>query len=223
MITFVQLKAKLAAALRDPDQDTFEEDELGDLLNGAIAEVGKLAPLPYTETITVLANTLTYELASAVLDAPSSDVRVARVEVWDSTQTPDEFVARLIPGSEAYVNESDTGWRNWAGTLYLTNAQERALVVGTHILRVWGYAPHPQLDDDADELNVTPLHQFAILEHATKTGFERLLADRELYQQWQTQSNNTDVSFAGLLNAVNVWTQKWERRRRQLYEMPESA
>jgi hypothetical protein len=50
-------------------------------------------------------------------------------------------------------------------------------------------------------------------------GFEYLLSDRSLFEQWATQANNTDVTPAALANILGLWMSKWERRRKQLREI----
>ena len=221
MTSLTQLKTDLARDLSDPDSNTFSDAVLGDLINAGLADIGRIAPQPYQEDITVTADTLTYDLASAYFAEPNRDVEVVRVEVWDETTTPMKFVARLTPAATQYANQSDAGWKVWNGTLYLTNSMEAALVVGQHLLRVWGYAPYPALTDDTDTVDLPSALEQALREYGQSRGYARLQNSRALFTQWQTASNNSDVSFGQLLSLKSEASQQWERRRRQLYEMRE--
>jgi hypothetical protein len=219
MTSLGTLKTNLARDLMDPDGLTFSDAVLGDLISAGLADIGRIAPFPYQEDITVTADTLTYQLASDYFVSPERDVEVVRVEVWDETTTPMTFVTRLTPLATGYANQSDAGWTVWNGTLYLTNSMEAALVVGQHILRLWGYIPYPPVSADDDEIDLPSALEQALREYGQMKGYARLSNSRALFTQWQTASNNSDISFASLLNLKAEASQQWERRRRQLYEM----
>lgn len=225
MTTFLTLKTGLARDLRDPSTGgAFSDAELGDLINEAITEISDLAPLQYQEDITVVADTLRYGLRTGVAGvANSPQIYLNRVEVWDSSYTPDRFVARLAPSSEVSANQSDAGWRTWGGYLEVPNSVEQALVVGTHVLRTWGYSPYKPLSGDTDVTDVPSDLEWAVRECGAARAAERLLNDRSLFQQWQTANHNSDASIAALLGVLSAKRSNWERRRRQLYAMRQGA
>lgn len=215
MTTFLQLKTGLADDLRDATNGTFDDTELGDLINAAIEEVGTLAPLEYQEDITVVADTLTYALRSAANSA-NPEIVLSRIEVWDTTVIPSAFVSLLNPVRREYSFQSDSGWYVWNGTLYLSNSIEAQLVVGTHVLRTWGYSPYLQLSGDSSTTDVPAALIWAVRECAAAHASDRLLSDRALFQQWIAMTHNTDVSVAGLIGILGAKRTNWERRRRQL-------
>jgi hypothetical protein len=97
---------------------------------------------------------------------------------------------------------------------------QSGLTAGTHSFRVWGWGPYAQLVDDADATDFLDVNlEMAVREYATMRGFEYLLSDRSLFEQWATQANNTDVTPAALANILGLWMSKWERRRKQLREI----
>src|SRR4051812_43969175 len=124
MGTFLELRTRASSALRDPDGKTFDPAAIGELVNAGLAEVGRFAPERFQEDITPVADTLAYPLRAAVFPNGVPEVEVVRVELWDGSQTPARFLARLQPADGEYVNASATGWKVWYGTLELTNAQE---------------------------------------------------------------------------------------------------
>jgi hypothetical protein len=220
--TYLNLKTYVARDIRDASFLTFSDTEVGDMVNAAIAEVGRIAPRQFQEDITVVADTLTYTPQVATFASGNPGIELSRVEVWDISTNPDKFVARLEPASAGYVNSSDAGWRMWNGVLYLPNSVEESLTVGTHLLRIWGYCPYKPLSSDGTTTDLPTELEWAVREFAVKEAYERLSSDRALFQQWQSQPHNTDISAAALMNAVNVWTAKWDRRRRQLAVLREA-
>lgn len=224
MTTFLELKTGLAADLRDTSTtQAFGDDELGDLINAALYEVGVLAPLQYTENLTVTDALLVYPLRAAVFAVPSPEIHLTRVEVWDTSVYPSAFVRRLNPAASEYVNQSDAGWRVWNGSLEITNAMEAALTVGTHVIRTWGLSPFKPLLADATVTDAPAHLLWPVRECAAAHASERLLNDRQLFQQWATSTHNTDLSPAALVGILGSKRANWERRRRQLHVMREGA
>jgi hypothetical protein len=217
--TFAELKTAVSRDIRDPDNETFVAADVADLINGGIAEVSRFAPRLFQEDITPVVGDFKYHLLA---EAADSSVEVRRVEVWDTTTDPERPIAHVPPGSESLLNASEAGWDLWAGWLWLPYTYAAFLDPAAHMIKVWGYAPYTQLvaDDDVTDLSVDA--QWAVREFAAYTAYDRLVAQRSLYTQWQTAANNADISPAGLMNALSIWQQKWERRRKQLLVLRES-
>lgn len=217
--TFAQLKTMVARDLRDPINETFTDAEVGDMVNAGIVEMGRLSPLKFRESITPIADTLAYTLQVATFGSGGDHrVNVHRVEKWDATPTPDRFVALLAPAKSEYVNTSLAGWELYNGVLYLTNAQEAAISSGQYLI-VWGDRPYVQLVSDSDNTDLYSDGILAMREFAAARAYERLISDRALFQQWQTQPDNTDIPFTGLLSLWNSWNQRWRARRRELTDL----
>lgn len=219
MTTFVQMQTTVSRALRDESNTTFTAAMVEDLINSGIVELSRIAPRQFQEDIDA-DGSLEY-----ALDTMDSDprIRIVRVEAWDASVTPNRQICRIEPASESLSNESEAGWKWWAGVLSIPYGYSTYLADNTKVIRVWGYAPYTQLVNDSDTTDLPDDLVDAVVEYAAWHGFDRLAADRALYTQWQTTANNTDVSFAALLNSVAVFRGNWERRRKQLITLLETG
>lgn len=213
MTTFAALRTLVARDLRDPDKLVFDDPTLGDLVNAAIVEVGRIAPERFQDDITPVANTMNYTVHTAT---PSAEVEVMRVELWDGSQTPERFVSWFTPASQSPANTSAAGWETWGGTLRLTYDQVFTIDPTKHIIKVWGYAPYATLVNDADVIAVGAELEQAIRTYCRIEALRRLVMERDLYTQWQTRANNTDVSPAALMNGLAQAEEMWRRLERKL-------
>jgi len=219
--TFGELKTEVSEALRDPDLLTFDDTAVGRLVNMAVATIGRVAPEPFQEDITPLADTLEYVLRENEFGGDAvPEIEVSRVEMWDATTTP--FTRRyVIPAASAgYIADSETGWMNWGGTLSLPRRVQQAMagMEDSYLIRVWGYSPYAEMADDDDDLfaGSTEL-KWAVVQFATLLGLRRLVNERELFSQWQTRSGNTDTTYAGLMSDYNSTRDEWRREKHELY------
>lgn len=211
MSTFTDLVTALAVDLRDPSNKTFTTTMLGNFITEALVEVGRLAPARFQQDITPLANTLIYSLHST----GDPEIELSRVEVWDITFTPDRFVTVLVPSSGEHVDESSTGWRVWNGSLYLSNGQEDWIDPAIHLIRVWGWAPYPVVSGST-AMPVSTELEWAVRLRARLLGLYSLLASRNVYSQWQGQSNNTDITPANIMSQIAQSEDEWRRRSRAI-------
>lgn len=146
---------------------------------------------------------------------PLPEIEVRRVEVWDTSTTPNTLVGLLRPASGEYSRSSQTGWEVWDGTLYLTNAQEEGIDPDVHVLRVQGYRPYPRATASVD-IHLSTEREYALRDLCRVRALEMLTNSRELYSQWQSASHNTDVSLAALANMLNIARDNWRRQARAL-------
>lgn len=145
---------------------------------------------------------------------PVPEIELTRVEVWDGSVVPAKLVAMVNPASGEYINQSDVGWTNWGGTLYLPS-WVHSIVDGheaDYLLRVYGYSPYAPLTDDEDVSTISNELQWALVTYAQVEAYERLNNDRTLFTQWQTRSGNTDISPAGLMNMLSLSRENWRRK-----------
>lgn len=217
MTTFTNLVTAVSRDLRDTGNTTFTTPVVGDLINEGLVEIGRIAPARFQQDLTVVANTLVYPLHG---DA-AAEISLARVEVWDITTNPDSFVGHVRPIAGEYSKASPAGWYVWDGKLYIPNGLEAYLVVGRHVIRVWGYGPYP-LVSGSTEMGVSVELEYAIRAYARLAGLERLQLERDLFAQWASQTQNTDVSPAGLLGMLNSARDDWRRRARNLLVLREN-
>lgn len=222
--TLASLTPLVSADLRDSSNQTFSTTDVGEMINAALAEIGRLCPQQFREDIkpsTLTASTADYLLQASLFPSGNPLVEVRRVEVWDDSTTPDSFVGRLRPAAGEYANVSATGWEFWGGKLTLTGAQLASLDLTKHFLRVWGYAPYPQLAGSVSVDLPTERH-YALREYCQVEGLRRLIASRELFTQWQTHDQNTNVTMAALMNMFATAQATWRSRARQIAELREA-
>lgn len=216
MTTFANLQTVLSRALRDTGgTPTFVAQETADFLNEGITEVSLLAPKQFYENLVVIADALTYALVAGT----GPEVEVKRVEVWDITVTPNKQSSWLSPASAEYQHDSQTGWEYYAGLLRITNAIEANLIVGTHQIRVRGYAPYTTADvasGSATDVGMSNEIERAALAYARMQALERLLYDRAKFAQYASQNNASDVTPASLIGDIGRTQAEWRRRSRAI-------
>jgi hypothetical protein len=219
--TFGALKTRVATVLQDPSARTFTAGLVSELIQSALTEVGRIAPELFMEDLTPVANQLVYAVRSAAFSAATvPEIEVMRVEVWDASQTPDEFICRVNPASREWGGQ-DSGWYVWNGELYLPTRFARGLVgyEAEYVIRLWGYSPYVHPSDDADVIGVSSDVEQAMIWFIRLEAIDMLLASRDLFTQWQARSGNTDMSPAGLMNQRSIAEQAWARRSRAIQRL----
>jgi len=222
MTTFADIRTEVAVALRDPDKQTFTDEQLKGMVNRAQAEIGRVAPRRFQEDITPVADDLTYPLQVGILGAvPVPEIEVLRVELWHLG----EPYAQIPPADSAYAAWSDTGWKVWDGTLEIPHYVMTAIAgsESDYSFRVWGYAPYAPLSGDSDLLALSNEREQAIVTGCRVEGIRMLLAERDLFTQWQAGANNTDVTPASLMNALSIAQDDWRRTKREMMVLREGA
>lgn len=217
MSTLLELVTRVSRELRDTGNVTFTTAMVTDLINSGITEMSRIAPQPFQEDIEA-DGSLSYQLGAATAD---KRWHVTRAELWYAT--PLRFYCVLPFVADSLVNSSQAGWRVFNGYLELPQGWAEFAADATYTIRVWGGKPYTRLEADGDESDLGEDGEEAVIEYAAYRGFDRLLAERVLFKQWQVSSNNTDVSYGGLLGTVQTYAQKWERRRKQLALVRELA
>jgi hypothetical protein len=218
--TFSDLKSEVSEMLRDPDLLTFDDAACGRLVNMAVAEVSRIAPLHFQEDITPVEDTLDYTLRSDYFSSEvNADIEVARVELWDGSTTPSTRLAVLPSAASGYVNDSETGWSNWGGTLHIPR-RIWSIVDGheaDYLYRVWGYSPYAAMTSDSDVFEGSEELKWAVVRFAQREAVRRLMNERDLFTQWQTRSGNTDITPGGLASDYNRLTDELRMMKRELY------
>ena len=223
MTTFSELKTVVARRLRDTSNSTFSTTDLGDFINSAISEIGRLAPSRFQEDITPVADTFSYPLnfdAFAGVEVP--EIELVRVEVWDASASPQKPIMLVQPQSAQPINYSNAGWVNWGGRLEIPYRTVNFLDVDSHLIRVWGYSPYVSMVADGDVIPVSAELQDAIILWCRIEAMRALLDNRVLFKQWQTQSNNSDVSPAMLGSDLNSALEEWRRKSKAIFVLREA-
>lgn len=218
MTTYVELRDKIARAIQDPDKETFTDATLKDIVSSVWADLGRVAPEQFTEDLTPLDDTLSYQLRADVFADPNPDIELRNVEVWDTTSTPSQIVYWVTPKKAHYADlaHSQAGWEVWNGTLYLPNRIVSGINVDDHTIRVWGYSPWEMVVADEDILQFPQSYEEALVVGANVGILRRLTNNRALFTAWQTRSNNTDVSMASLMNDLESAKDEWRRLSRAI-------
>lgn len=191
------LRESISRDLHDPENETFSTTEINDLINMGIAELNRLCAKEYRADIVLVANTYTYALDSTV-DG------LYRVEMWK-----DAAYYFTIPRMVDDLTTS--GWDVFENILYLPRSL--SFNATTDTMTVWGYELRDpaMLDDDVVDCDLDG--ESLIRAYAQYTCFQRLIMNRALFQQWQTNTNNSDVSATQLLGMASVYANEWRAQR----------
>ncbi len=145
---------------------------------------------------------------------PVDEVEVMAVELRDNSGDRVRSWKHIDPQSAhpwglAY---SQAGWRVWGGVLYLPDRVVDLIDPDKHTIRVWGYSPFPPVVADNDVIPFGADREEALVIYCYVEALRRLIGNRALFTQWQTRSNNSDISFAGLASDFNMAQTEWKRR-----------
>lgn len=197
--TLAELRASVLRDLRDPNAEVFSNTEVDDYIRGGIADLNTVAPIEGSETIPFAVAQTAY---TTVLKEPF------RVEVWREGK----------PWAQVPYNTDNLmqqGWEWMAGDITLPHAYLNYLVLGD-LLICYGYTSRDYPELDTDVLEVDPDGEFAIRRYAQAQGYGSLSSDRALFQQWQAQPNNSDVTPAGLEGMRSRAEGMWNSERNHL-------
>lgn len=223
MTTYADLTTKVARTLQDPSAKTFTTQLIDDITQASLAVVGRVAPRRFQQDLTPIDNQIDYSLLVADFPDGQAGIEVQRVEVWDGSQTPHLPISFVDPIAAEYSTFSQGGWAVWGSTLSLPRGLALSLVgrAATYLIRVWGYAPYPTLGG-TDALPFSKELEEAVVAYSRVEGLQRLNASRDLFTQWQTRSGNTDMSPAGLMNALSQAQEDWRRTARAIAVLREA-
>lgn len=226
MGTYGDLQTKVSRVLQDPDNATFDVPTIKDMIAAAWAEISRIAPERFQEDLDPVADALTYQLRTADFDDPVDDIEVQRVELWDGSVTPAKALRQIEPQSAhpMGLSYSQAGWVFWAGLLELPN-RVVDMIAGhesDYLIRVWGYSPWPPVEADEDVVPFGAGLEEALVLYCHIEALRRLINNRALFTQWQTRSNNTDVTPAALMNDLNIAQEEWRRRSRAIFVFREA-
>lgn len=217
MTTYLNLQGLVSADLSDPDQDTFDVDAVKAFIQQGLAAVARIAPDQFQEDLTPVTAATSYPLRLAEFGVAVPEIRLVRVEVWRGT--PSRFAMKVKAKAGQPSRDSISGWEVWGGQLEIPDWIADQIQT-TDIIRVWGYSPYVPIVNDADVVPVSAELELALRTFCTVEGLRRLTRSRVLFKQWQTNSNNTDVTLAGLNSDLQVAEDSWRKLSREL-KVPE--
>jgi hypothetical protein len=197
MATLSDLRTYVARDLRDTSNATFSTAEIDDLINQGIDALADVRPVEIVQTIgTVAAGVYSY--------AASSFAGIFRVDIYTSAGT----YRTTLP--HAYGDGPNSGWEFHGGVLYLPPSY--TFTAGDTI-QAWGYGGYAQLSASTATTDLTTSGIWAVRVFAQAEAFQRLMNDRAKFQQWQSDSNNTDVTALGLASLMAQARSRWDRER----------
>jgi hypothetical protein len=197
------LRGSLARDLRDPiPSKTFSTLELNDLLNQAMVEVGRIYPKELVREYSISLD----GQEQITCDASS----VFRVEI-----VRDGAVQGGIAQTDHGLH-SQSGWDLHGGILWLPlYARGPLKVADSPTIRVWGYWDRELMYDDTDMADVDAEGEFGVRTYAALLGYQRLQNDKMLFQQWLTNTGNTDVSPNQLAQTADMYQSQWREMRQR--------
>jgi len=202
-----ELYEKVGRDLRDPAHTTFGLDVLLDFINDGLVELNETKPLQQRFAITDLTQ----------FDDTLPFVTIYRV---DSIRTDGTSGENIIPPNNDAVAWQN-GWSYFARYLrlpqYMLQQLSPAFDDASIYLQVQGYVDRDALVDDTDVFQGDLEDELLLRRYVKSVGFAALLADRNLYQQWQMQANNTDVSPTQLTNMSGQADQSWRHAKNRAY------
>ena len=203
--TLSELYARVGRDLRDPEHLTLDLDVLGDFINDGIAEINQVKPPELRLEVTDL---------EGLASLPFS-------HVWkvEAVRTSGEGQNLIPPNNDGVAWQN--GWTYFAHRLELPQATVRWLAQVfediTVVIRIYGYYDRDPLADVEDTFDGDLEDEQLLRRYCKALGFEALKADRNLYQQWQAQANNADVSPTQLTAMADAAMADWHRIKRRAY------
>jgi len=200
MTTLANLETYVARDLRDTTNAVFSTAEIDDLINQGINALSAFYPKQIVQTIgTVSAGVYSY--------SASSFTTIYRLDIYSSSGS---YKSTLAP----YIGDSpNSGFELHGGVVYLP-----PLVTYTagDTLRAFGYGGYVALSVSSATTDLDASGEWAVRVFAQAEAFERLLADRATFQQWQSSPGNTDVSAMALATLARAARQRWLTQQQRL-------
>lgn len=190
------LSAKLATALRDTDHAAWNSTEKDDLITFAVAGLYPSIARrldPTASTIPLVAGTYFY-------DAPASVIEIENLELIDSDSAEHGYIQ-----GQAWAEMGDT-----YGTLKVRISPTIVEGFAGGTVRVHGYGRYDTTTNLIPD-DFVPL----VLAMARSDAYERIIAERSRFLQWQASEQEQDSSVNELLNLLQSAQVERERQWRR--------
>ena len=202
MATLSDLRTYVARDLRDTSNATWSTTELDDRINQGIDAIGQFYPREIVSDFATVAAAVTSYSASAF-------TTIYRIDTYSGTTYKGSVVHGTGEGP-------DSGWELHAGKIWLSPTFP---VATGYVLRGFGYGAYTQLAAATSTTDLDTSGIWAVRVFAQVECMAQLIADRAKFRQWQTDSNNTDVTALGLAQLYQGATQRWAREVQRLRRM----
>lgn len=206
--TLAEMRTMVRRDLRDSPTApfTFDDNQVTDYINEGIVELTRAKPV---------------EDHFYVTDSTEQN-NLGKIDVWLIWLKGPGTYQEVLPPLDS--ESPQQGWMYYNGTLTLgrtLQARFNALVESDpqYQLSCFGYRPRDIFRNDpttelADFIDAED--EIAVRRYARWAGLKALDHDRSLFQQWQTQANNTDISATQLTQMVAGAEQEWDHFRRKI-------
>ena len=202
MATLSDIRTQLARDLRDTTNATWSTAEMDDRINQGIDALAAFYPKEVVSTFATVA-------ASVSSYAASAFTNIYRIDTYDGTT----YMGTVPHGNG---DGPDSGWELHNGIVWMPPTYP---VATGYTLRAFGYGAYVQLSASSSTTDLDTPGTYAVRVFAQVESFAQLIADRAKFQQWQADSNNTDVTALGLAQLYGGATQRWLRERQRLRKM----
>ena len=221
MATFQKLLDDIQTDLRDPNAVTWSEAELKSLVNLGIQHIEGVYPKEivkeYNYTAPSISNGLKTVDISTTTNTAGGDrfLSIFRIDVFGSSEGARTGYLESIVSS---VGEgANSGWELHGGILYLAPGYT---IASPSVLRVYGYGTYnvcaSSVSASAVTLDLDTTAENAVKVFVQSEALYRLVGDRASFQQWQVNSNATDITPIGMNQLAFSARQRWKDELRRI-------
>lgn len=204
MTTLSTLITNVSGDLRDSSNTTFSTAEVTDLINRGISMMETVYPREiWSSATTISAGVYTYSL-------PTGMTSPYRVDIYTDAGSYSSTLAR------SFGEGPNTGWEVHNSILYIP--PDLTLTAG-YTLHVFGYGGYTQLAASSDTTDLDTVGEWALRLFCQTEALSLLLVDRAKFQQWQADSNNTDITAIGVAQLYQISQRRWDREVSRLRRM----
>lgn len=201
MATLSDMRTEVSRKLRDTSNEIWTTTEVDDAINQGIDALAAFYPREIVSNFaTVAAGVQSY--------AASSFTNIYRIEQYSGTT-----FKGVIPHG---IGGGDSGWESHGSVIYLPAGY--TFTTG-YVLRAYGYGAYVQLSASTQTTDLDTSGQWAVKVFAQVECISALLNDRVKFQQWQVDTNSTDVTLLALTQTYNSLRSKWNGERQRLKRM----
>jgi hypothetical protein len=214
MPTLEALTDSVYRDLADEAKAVFSTLQVEDFVRGGIAELNRVSPNDGVESITWVIDPDTEKITQYEYDILST--LIYRVERRESTYgnaypIPEAEMGQTV--TSGYVFRQTTN----GGHIEFPSWWIDQLDPATDTIRIYGYQvrplPYTVEGQESPNIGISSEEEYSIRSYAKSEGFDLLAHDRSLFQQWQGQTNNTDVSPTQMMQMAANAKQDWSRHR----------
>ena len=202
MATLLDIRADVARRVRDTSYATWTTGEIDDRINQGIDALAAFYPKEIvSDFATIAAGVSSY--------AASSFTNIYRIDIYSGTT-----LQRTMPHGNG--DGPNSGWELHSGKVWLPPSFP---VATGYVLRAFGYGAYINLDASSSVTDLDTSGRQAVQVFAEVELLTSLIYDRAKFQQWQTDSNNTDVTALALAQLHAGAMARWNRERQRLRRM----